>query len=1060
MKIEFRVDWGYQFLYSRRQYHPIYCFDGHLEVANGQILFLSQLEYPYSWWGFVHSAREMPLTGNFWKSTVRRGMSGIAVTAQGSSSTEFRLVNAQGEYRFFAEQLLREGRVVFHVGWKESQCDIIVTRKNYLWYRPEPLSSEKVIEPKEFTQVKVVEWGRMLQAWIEPRHATEFVITLPNVSEVGEPYWLVHLQGMVAARPGYPEAFTRGRPKITLEKNGRTFFTFQHYFNYHDTDVQILEDVWAEIDYRKLKSGKHRLSLVNRDKKLHVLVNRLSFRLMVRRHLEIIACPKWALTGRPFCVRIRTLPERTGLIVDFDKKILKQLRSSAEVLTLGRGEHEIWFTGLRPALNAQIRFRDKHSGEENTATISALYNLPEEKPEVLVGYDMTTVNHDDSGEMDKILDYTSRTQLANFVLFRSFQPTPPSVPALRRWGDFCKRHAIFVESVYNCDAKVLARAAGKYFHGSGGHEHSLVLYGKDPDNRSESMKEAEKRYIKHIRPYVTNQRISGCRIGFGDASGGHRYSLLAGADYLRAETMVAHTTLLLSQARGTARAFGKKEWGVHIAIQHCKQPYLESHLGWYYLSLFQSWMMGANFLYEEDSQFLMLKEERQCWDDALTKGKREMTRWFLRYAKTHPRYSQPQVNIGVLQGRYAPPFNGFICGTEQDPSYSVWGEFGRKEPSWGHRQPEKGYQVMDVLMPGASTHPLRQRYDRRRFFFSGSPYGDFDQVPVESNLNNLNGYKLLLYLAWNTMIPADYRKLVRYVESGGTLFLSVPHFSRHEDRNFLETMEDLRLFNNGDILNLCGVKISGRGVMYSGRWQATGPDFKGARCPELSRAPSWNPNEDGPCHLAEIELQRARAVIIDPVSKKPLVVKHCFGRGCVYLMTTWAYPGHEELADLSGAVVSRLCEKNMVCPRVTDPTRETFWTYWPSGKRSGKLMLLNTDWTKTNECKPVNISTPAVSFKTKVREREMLAITCLPFGALIPMDPEPHVEIVSANAISARLHIHATGRHQFLLHAGTGSVSLKNDQGETVPGTRKKGAFCFELNWNQSSCQQIMLTIE
>ena len=70
MKIEFRIDWGYQFLYSRRQYHPAYCFDGHLEANNGKILSLSQLEYPYSWWDIVHSAKEIPLTGNCWSGMI------------------------------------------------------------------------------------------------------------------------------------------------------------------------------------------------------------------------------------------------------------------------------------------------------------------------------------------------------------------------------------------------------------------------------------------------------------------------------------------------------------------------------------------------------------------------------------------------------------------------------------------------------------------------------------------------------------------------------------------------------------------------------------------------------------------------------------------------------------------------------------------------------------------------------------------------------------------------------------------------------------------------------
>lgn len=79
-------------------------------------------------------------------------------------------------------------------------------------------------------------------------------------------------------------------------------------------------------------------------------------------------------------------------------------------------------------------------------------------------------------------------------------------------------------------------------------------------------------------------------------------------------------------------------------------------------------------------------------------------------------------------------------------------------------------QLLDVLMPGANTHPLRQRYDRRRFFFSGTPYGDFDEVPAEAESGYFNQYELLLNLGWNTMIAGDYDKLYSFVENGGTLF--------------------------------------------------------------------------------------------------------------------------------------------------------------------------------------------------------------------------------------------------------------------------------------------------
>lgn len=81
MLLEFRIDWGYQFVYSRRQYHPQYCFDGSLEVKGGKILSLRALDYPYSWWGIVHSAREKELEGNSWRSTIRRGLAGMRIIA-------------------------------------------------------------------------------------------------------------------------------------------------------------------------------------------------------------------------------------------------------------------------------------------------------------------------------------------------------------------------------------------------------------------------------------------------------------------------------------------------------------------------------------------------------------------------------------------------------------------------------------------------------------------------------------------------------------------------------------------------------------------------------------------------------------------------------------------------------------------------------------------------------------------------------------------------------------------------------------------------------------------
>ena len=66
MKIDFRIDWGYQYLYSRRHYHPFYIWDGKLECENGTVTGAWQLDYPVIWFGPGHCAKETKLEAAEW----------------------------------------------------------------------------------------------------------------------------------------------------------------------------------------------------------------------------------------------------------------------------------------------------------------------------------------------------------------------------------------------------------------------------------------------------------------------------------------------------------------------------------------------------------------------------------------------------------------------------------------------------------------------------------------------------------------------------------------------------------------------------------------------------------------------------------------------------------------------------------------------------------------------------------------------------------------------------------------------------------------------------------
>ncbi len=1006
MKLDFRIDWGYQFLYSRRHYHPFYCWDGHLECSGGEIAEIYQLDYPVIWFGPGHCPHEKKLDTHAWQSTTRRGFSGIRVVAEVNENTDFKLATAAGTFEFTAGQILRNGRLVFPVGPKYSHCHVIVTRSRHLWFRPEPKPGQQVWEADDLS-VPVRDWARMRTAWLAPGESVEFEAETDSAEAI------LHLVAMAA-----PE-YTQGAEKqlhdnfdMELYCDDEPVSAFSHYFREHDTYMQMLEDVWTRF---RVASGKHRFRLKNCHTKYCLLISRLTLQMSHRQHLQL-SLPPWALAGEKLIGRIYAEKPDAVQIKWPEGSVTSELQT---------GWNEFTFAHSKPGVNIPV------SAGKSCAVIPAVYALADETPEVTVGFDMTTVPHDDNGFMDWLLDYTWRTRLGNLVVFRSFLRPEGSrnyltvkPELLTRWGEFCRDHHIYVEAATDYADGSLVAAAGNMMHSAGKHEYPGAVYARDPAEpwASPDMKTAAENYQKYLKIQIDQAHAVCNRAAFGDASGGHRYCYLAGADFIRTETMVPHTQHLCSQARPAAEALGDGEWGVHIAIHHAVQPYFETHLGIYFLSIFQPWMMGASMIYEEDSLFVMFKEERLAWDDYLTKGKRDMTREFYRFVKTHPRKGKAERRIAFLEGRYAAPFNGFICDCEQDPHYSVWGLFGNNDSTWGHGQPEKCRQLLDVLMPGASTHPLRQRYDKRRFFFSGTPYGDFDEVPVEAAADYFHQYSLLLNIGWNTMIAEDHVKLKNFVENGGVLFTGLPQFSTHTKRDFLQNRQDLLLWNNGDLSELCGVKILGPGLEYSGQWNTANreqfPDI------ELSAQPNDSITEDGPCRLAEIELNGAEVVAWDASNAKPLVVRYKLGRGYVYLLTAWAYPGHEQLQQTAASWIAKLAGDSRGACYVKDASREVFWNVWPESEFYSRMMLLNTDWTVRGNAKCVRIVTPAAEFETEVIERQPLLLTATRFAVIKP-SPDVHVEVITANEVSAQLKLHGVGNQSVTVYYNDGRVEKR-----------------------------------
>jgi len=1018
MYINFRIDWGYQYLYSRRHYHPFFHWDGFLECENGSITKTFQLDYPVIWYGPGQCAKETLLPAPRWQSTTRRGMAGIRIEAEVAENTVFHLHTLSGNFDFSARDILEKGRIVFPTGPKYLNCAVCVTRTGYYWFQRAALPGETLWEADDFQGQKPVRnWARMRTAWIAPGEALSFEYTVPE-SKHDFAETLFHAVCMIA--PEYtPETEKQVADFVPVKLlcDGKPVAENTRFYRYHDKFMQMLEDLFLRV---QIAPGKHVFTLQNLHKQYNFLINRISMRQCGYDHLQF-SLPGWALTneeqiGRIFAVK--------------DESVAIQYPEGKIELSLQKGWNEFRFTLKAAGKNVQF------ATHASCGVIDEVYALANEVPEVMVGFDMTTVPHDASGDMDWLLDYTWRTQLGNLVVFRSFLYKPDRTryavddDLLYKWADFCRMHKIYVEAATDfdklpssglsggiqslnsepCPSSLIA-GAGNMLHSVGRHEWPGAVYAFDPQPEWESndMKTAMEHCIKRLKIEVDRAHNAAPRAAFGDASGGHRYCYMAGIDFIRSETMVPHTQHLLSQARPAAEVFKNGEWGVHIAIQHPCQPYYENHLGQYYLSLFQPWMMGANMIYEEDCLFNMFKEERQAWDDALTKGKRDMTRDFFKFVKTHPRKGKVVRKIAFVEGRYAAPFNGFICGSEQTPDYSVWGMFGNNAPEWGHNQVEKCRQVLDVLMPGANTHPLRQDFAKRRFFFSGTPYGDFDEVPTEAAASYLKQYNLLLHMGWNTMIAEDYNKLHEFVNNGGTLLIGLTQFSTHVKRDFLADMQDLALWNNGDLSEFCGVKVKGAGEVFSGEWNS--PDREKFPEAALSAIPSRFPDEDGVCRLADLELCGAEPYIWDAAKKVPLVVRHRCGKGTVYLLTAYAYFGHESLQKIMARLVAHLAAGNLPECFVEDASGEVFWNMWDESESVKRLMLLNTDWSTPGNSKTVTVRTPAMSFTTQVTERQAKLLTVInravievPCGMFAEVLAEDLLQLHGGNSGTLAIH--------------------------------------------------------
>lgn len=502
-------------------------------------------------------------------------------------------------------------------------------------------------------------------------------------------------------------------------------------------------------------------------------------------------------------------------------------------------------------------------------------------------------------------------------------------------------------------------------------------------------------FLDRVRKHVARRRANGWGNIMATSINFYiDYEIIAGADVPLIEDFAfSHLNMASALSRGLYRQFALPIWGSHLAHEHYSWiPYSsECKFGLLRAAMYEKYMAGSKIIINESGNWFL--QAQLCTDSPMFETPRvelgnisntdpyrtapyveEARKTFHKIDYNSPvarRYrkvisdfydfvklngtpeGQPETSIAIAKGNYD------LSNHEYSPNTAVAGayELAEKNPAWFEGAPERGWNIVkDVFFP---RPPVLAPYLNR--FLSGTPYGMVDIVTfaedqVSSEFLTAN-YRALLFAGWNTASVRQYELLTRYVRSGGTLFLSIPHLSTNVERNYTSYTVD-ELVNQGDFSELCGVKVRDRGRRF---YWATAPDRKG----ELGFGYPRRFGIMSTC-MGEIEITdaKAEALVVDDEEMYPVLLRRKCGEGTVYFLNSWAYPGAMNIDEgpgstlgskgLVGTIFQYIARQARGAVWITDDGRDAgkecgyiSYSYFPQAR---KICLLNIDFSAPHRC--------------------------------------------------------------------------------------------------------------
>ncbi|MCI7643953.1 MAG: hypothetical protein MST10_06320 [Lentisphaeria bacterium] len=331
---------------------------------------------------------------------------------------------------------------------------------------------------------------------------------------------------------------------------------------------------------------------------------------------------------------------------------------------------------------------------------------------------------------------------------------------------------------------------------------------------------------------------------------------------------------------------------------------------------------------------------------------------FYDYTKANPAPAgQPEATIGIAKGNLdlssgAPAYNGAIAA-----AYNI----AKFNPNWVPGAPEEGFKILEnVLFPKPKMF-----LPHKNLHFGATPYGQADVVSfVNDNVTAdflINNYRVLIFAGWNTCSEKQYKVLTEYVKAGGKLCIAMPHLSTDKTRRH-DSFELEDLVNGGDFSELCGLKVKGKGSRF---YWATGPSRKIndmglmlARRLGIIAAPLGELEYTNPSDCYEM-------LAVDDENMRPVIVRCKSGKGEVYFVNTWCYPGALNLNNGAGSfdddrgLMDYLFEYAAMQGRghvwitgddFEKPDADCKWIIFSYFPDAGKVCFLNLDYDNPHKC--------------------------------------------------------------------------------------------------------------